>query len=58
VFYVFLWFSEELDTPQKARKTVYSKGFWRFLLVFDNPPKWETIVNSKGFDVFYGFWRS
>ncbi len=35
----FWWFSEERETPQKTRITVDSKGFWRFLTVFDNPSK-------------------
>ncbi len=39
----FWWFLEELETPQKTRITVDSKGFWLFLTVFDKPLKPENI---------------
>jgi hypothetical protein len=52
VFEVFLWFLEELDTPQKTRISVYSKDFWQFLTVVDNPSKTGYNVYYKGFNVF------
>jgi hypothetical protein len=38
--------------PSKMRIAVYYKGFWRFLIVFDNASKMENICILKIFDVF------